>query len=441
MLIHSPNVVTDGLVFYIDAANKRSNPQISYNPNLLNYSTWTVGSGSVGIFTQNGTTAENTRAYATDPFGQSSIIWSTPSNDAASDPDGGWDTTRIGIDPTKMYRFTTWVKRTVIGNGTFYFGTSGINSSDVNEGLFYRSDGVNVTNCYFKSFTWAGFAVNTWYLVVGHIWPAGSGIGSLHTDSGVYSTSGTKIAAAVDFVWKTTTTQTNHRSYLYYSTDTTTSQHWSHPSIDVCDGNEVPLSGLLNNQINKLYDLTITNRTGTLINKPNYSSVNQGCLVFDGVNDFITFPGTAPSISGAITMIVWMYKVAGTGMILSNATQYGLFSNGRCWYWSSTTGAWESYTSTVTPPFNIWCHLAVTYTPGSVTTPIFYVNSIANTSTGVTPMPNNAGGGTVLNIGEYGYQPYSPFNGKIGSLMIYNRVLSALEIQQNFNATRGRYSI
>jgi hypothetical protein len=33
------------------------------------------------------------------------------------------------------------------------------------------------------------------------------------------------------------------------------------------------------------------------------------------------------------------------------------------------------------------------------------------------------------------------WNGRIDSTQIYNRVLSAAEVQQNFNALRGRYGI
>lgn len=439
---YNPRIVTDGLVFYIDPANIKSNPNLVYNPNLLDISTWAVGSGSVGIFSMNGTTEENIRVYANDPFGQSSIIWNTPSNDIASDGDGGWGTSSINIDPTKMYRFTTWVNRTVIGNGTFYFGCYGMTSAGVNEGVLYRINGAVNTNPYFYSNAWGGlFLANTWYLVVGHVWPAGSGTGSSHSDSGVYTVDGTKISSAVnDYVWQSTNFKTVHRTYLYYSTDITTSQRWSHPSLELCDGNEVPLNGLFSNQINKIYDLSINKHVGVLINKPIHSNNNKGHLVFDGVDSFIAFP-TTPSISGPISMMAWINR-SNNSLILSNFTQYGLFANGRCWYWSADSSAWVNYTSTVTPPSNIWCQLAVTYTPGSADLPIFYINDVFNTSTGTTPLPNNSGVGSTLFLGEYsGYRPYAPFGGKIGPSMIYNRVLTPDEIKQNYHAFRGRYGI
>jgi len=44
--------------------------------------------------------------------------------------------------------------------------------------------------------------------------------------------------------------------------------------------------------------------------------------------------------------------------------------------------------------------------------------------------------GYTLAVGEQ-----AGFNGNISQVSIYNRALSAQEISQNFNATRGRYGI
>ena len=40
-----------------------------------------------------------------------------------------------------------------------------------------------------------------------------------------------------------------------------------------------------------------------------------------------------------------------------------------------------------------------------------------------------------------GAETYSYFTGKVPVAKIYNRALTALEVQQNFNALRGRYKI
>ena len=68
--------------------------------NLLNTSTWTVGSGSVSGFGQNGSTSENNREYGIGPEGTNVLLWkATP--DASNNADGGWNTSYANIDHTK----------------------------------------------------------------------------------------------------------------------------------------------------------------------------------------------------------------------------------------------------------------------------------------------------------------------------------------------------
>ena len=89
--------------------------------NLLDTSTWTVGSGSVGGFSRNGEVSENVREFGTDPFGNSSILWKG-GNDAASNADGGWNSSYYNIDNEETYRFVVWLKKTNSNDGHSYFG-------------------------------------------------------------------------------------------------------------------------------------------------------------------------------------------------------------------------------------------------------------------------------------------------------------------------------
>ena len=55
-------------------------------------------------------------------------------------------------------------------------------------------------------------------------------------------------------------------------------------------------------------------------------------------------------------------------------------------------------------------------------------------------------GGYVPNGNNYGQISFTgagagSFNGLLGFFMIYNRALTLTEIQQNFNAMRGRYNL
>jgi hypothetical protein len=48
--------------------------ETKFRPLTLNYTTWALGSGSTTGFNQNGSTAENERISATDPFGKTTVI-------------------------------------------------------------------------------------------------------------------------------------------------------------------------------------------------------------------------------------------------------------------------------------------------------------------------------------------------------------------------------
>jgi hypothetical protein len=211
--------------------------ETKYKPLLLNYTQWENGqTGSVGMFGQNGATAENFRVLAADPWEKETVVWEARP-EAASGTDGGWNASQVPIDPDYTYRFSTWVRRTVVGNGSFYLGLQ------ENVDVLNRSNGASNGNPYF----WvSGNPGTEWVLVVGHVFPRGSGTGSFHPDSGRYTVDGGYVGGiSNDFVWAETVTQANHRSYLYYSTDVATRQQWVYPRMDKCDGTEPTIADLL----------------------------------------------------------------------------------------------------------------------------------------------------------------------------------------------------
>jgi prepilin-type N-terminal cleavage/methylation domain-containing protein len=203
------------------------------------WSSWTVGTGAITGYGLNGD--GNSRVNDTNPWGVSDVVWDVSNQDVASDADGGWNGSNFNIDNTKMYRFSVFVRRKTIGDGSFYLGTHGYPDA-----VLQRSNGASNTNPYFCARGWWGSA-NQWYLVTGYVWPTGSGVGAAMADSGIYTLSGTKVTSNSDFVWQPTTTSSHHRSYLYYSVDTTTNQQWYQPRVDIVDGTEPSISELINN--------------------------------------------------------------------------------------------------------------------------------------------------------------------------------------------------
>jgi hypothetical protein len=82
-----------------------------------------------------------------------------------------------------------------------------------------------------------------------------------------------------------------------------------------------------------------------------------------------------------------------------------------------------------------WFQVVGTYTSGSR---ILYINGVqVNSDAQTGTISTNASG---MYIGSYNSGGYY-YNGALSICRVYNRVLSAAEVLQNFNATRGRYGI
>ncbi len=214
--------------------------------NLIDYRVWAVGtSGSQGIFGQNGD--GNSIILDKDPFGKLTPVWQTLNNDVESGADGGWATSTFPIDNSKMYRFSTWIRRNTLGNGSFYFGLNGYGSVS---GVVANNGSTTLnTNPYFRSGGWY-FPLNEWVLLVAHVWEHDNTEYITHPDTGTYDLSGNKISTCVDYKWIPETTSARHRTYLYYSTAPETHQLWCYPRVDLIDGTEPSISDLLNGEGN-----------------------------------------------------------------------------------------------------------------------------------------------------------------------------------------------
>jgi len=209
--------------------------------------------------------------------------------------------------------------------------------------------------------------------------------------------------------------------------------------LDAANINSYPKSGTT------WSDLVGANN-GTLTNGPTFDTGNGGSIVFDGSDDRVdcTSPPEINSIS-EITMIAWV-RYSGVGYypkIMSRghkaATDFlrGSNNNQLNFYYANNSQTTDSdYFSGTTGSINLssgWICVAIT--SGSVVK--FYKNSdLVYTSGSVT---TNTGTGSTLVLGNMPGGGRN-FNGKMSVAMVYNRVLSADEIRQNYEATVGRYS-
>jgi len=442
-LSHSPQIVTDGLLMCLDAANRKSYIR-SAAASLINMDSWTVSSGGVAGYNQNGNTEENTRLYDTDPWGNQSIVWGTYAS-GDGNADGGWNTDYPAIDNTHLYRFSVWVRRTSSTSaGTFYFGTGG------GGGEVRRTDnGATIGNAYWECQGTGVLTQNQWYLVCGHIYPYTSTFAGKHPNSGYFTIAGgtTKVMETngcnigQDLRWDVASTSALHRTYHYYCGDATTRLQFYSPRIDKCDGTEPTIAELLSNGDSLWKDLVSTNH-GVLFSGVTYTPKT---LNFNGSTTYVRCSNTGLAHGpGNFTYSCWAKwaSLPGLGTLFEN----GLYTGGiLIRFETNLIHVYAEYSATsyegtlaFTPTVGLWYNLVLTRVGNTL---YLYSNGVQISSVAFGANINIVPNTGFLYVGMSQHAAGQCFNGQISNVSIYSRNLTAAEIKQNFNATRGRYGI
>lgn len=184
-------------------------------------------------------------------------------------------------------------------------------------------------------------------------------------------------------------------------------------------------------------DLSGNNNHGTLMNGPTFSAANGGVIVLNGVNNYIDIPLNLQTVNHTIIGAARYVTVGGR-------TFSGKNNNWLMGHWNTST---ENYypENTVAmgqgglgqgPGDTKWRIYAAigNYSADSWA---LYINGKLNAG----PSSAGTGGPNGFSVGRYaaGISEYS--NSHISFLFCYNRVLSEIEIVQNFNALRGRFGL
>jgi len=195
-------------------------------------------------------------------------------------------------------------------------------------------------------------------------------------------------------------------------------------------------------------DLSGNSNNFSLINGPTFSNTNLGNIVFDGADEYLL-----------ISSLVWDYNVNFTIQFWFNTNSlggvngYGLFFNGstgantnRVQIAGDSNGSIYLNTvgSSVGDDFvsaaglvtvGKWFNFAAVRNSGVITT---YLNGTSVASGNVNysvSQQSNLYVGFVRSSGALWY-----LNGRMSSILINNRVLTASEILQNYNATKSRFN-
>jgi hypothetical protein len=180
-------------------------------------------------------------------------------------------------------------------------------------------------------------------------------------------------------------------------------------------------------------DLSGASNNGTLTLGPTYNSANGGSIVFDGTNDYVnfsTYNQPAYTTTTSFSWNVWIFPTRNNNADLIVGNRGG----GELVFTKLTTNNFEYYPISFggAMPLNVWQNVCVIKDQTNL---YYYRNAslIASTTSTTTKVSTSfyVGGDP---IGEF-------FNSRVAQVSIYNRALSAAEIQQNFNATRGRFGI
>jgi hypothetical protein len=207
--------------------------------------------------------------------------------------------------------------------------------------------------------------------------------------------------------------------------------------------------------------------SGALTNGPTFNTGSGGNIVFDGTNDFVGITPSGYNLGVNFTLQVWTRITRFGGLVggvfnraslISNSYPYS--ANQGFFFCATSQGAGAAptpgletffismgsdqfvagaVTGSLTAYVNQWVQLA---TVVNGTNPIrLYIN-------GSEPVYSSQGNGpsSLLYTGgpfRVGVRNNSdePIQGSIAQTLIYNRALTSTEILQNYNATRGRFSL
>jgi len=186
---------------------------------------------------------------------------------------------------------------------------------------------------------------------------------------------------------------------------------------------------------------------GTLTNGPTFSGDNGGILVFDGTDDYVNVndPDGYFTRSGSddLTLSCWIKPITKSGYqtLIGNPQNTLSAANfNYLLYRHATDGSVQLHglnqnKSSFIPVANEWTYIAATVKSNTYR---LYADSIlVQQVSGFTYRVGFSTGRLSLCAYVNGYDHY---RGSLSNASIYHRALSAKEILQNYEATKGRYA-
>jgi hypothetical protein len=175
---------------------------------------------------------------------------------------------------------------------------------------------------------------------------------------------------------------------------------------------------------------------GTLVNGTGFGTTNNGFFIFDGSNDYINFGNSSTLQQSTGSLSAWTKASSpGSGYrgIIAKQGAYGLF------YTDSVLVAYDWAADTprstgINIADNTWKNVVLTYQSGVSNGTRIYINGVSVLTATITIQSQvaNLFGGAEANANQFASCQISSFN-------MYNRALTAQEVLQNYNTTKGRF--
>ena len=207
-------------------------------------------------------------------------------------------------------------------------------------------------------------------------------------------------------------------------------------------------------------DLTANKNNGTFTNmtSSNFNAGNAGSLTFDGGNEYVNFGPTNDIVGNnpaAISLSAWfktdnnsqMFYIASlkrfsslstlVSITVNQANINNLAANYLGFLYdvgSSPDHQWLTVNSSAF--YGRWNQITATVDVNAAT---LYLNGVqaGQNTTNTFAGPSRSDPSADFTIGAFGTSLFADAN--ISQVHVYNRVLSASEVQQNYLATKGRY--
>lgn len=180
------------------------------------------------------------------------------------------------------------------------------------------------------------------------------------------------------------------------------------------------------------------------VNNLTYNS--DGTFSFPANNSYMRFPENSALNVQNPTIEVWVKPnaLSQNGFWFEKGTvnsQYSFFQEGSNIQWRTHNGSTivtQSLSSSNISTSN-YSHCVATIEGGQKK---IYVNGVLKASVAwSSTIPTNANGCSIGAYGGYSGGRSYYYNGNIDVVKVYNRALTAAEVAQNFNATKGRYEL